>query len=153
VLGVPRDVDPVELKRAYRDLAMRWHPDKNPGSREAEEHFKELAEAYAVLSDPEKRSRYDRVGHSPFDGAGFDAAMGSVTELFDNLFGDLFGKRKRPRASGRDLRYTLEIDFVEAALGSEKSISITARGDCDACKGSGAKGEAGLATCTGCGGK
>jgi molecular chaperone DnaJ len=154
VLGVARDADGAELKRAYRDLAMRYHPDKNPGSREAEERFKELSEAYAVLSDPEKRARYDRVGHSPFDGAGFDAAVGSFTELFDNLFGDLFG-RKKQKASGRDLRYTLEIEFAEAALGCEKAIAITARGDCKSCKGTGARGgaPAGLATCTACAGK
>jgi molecular chaperone DnaJ len=155
VLGVARDVDGVELKRAYRELAMRWHPDKNPGNRDAEERFKEVSEAYAVLSEPEKRARYDRVGHVEGGGPGFEAAMGSFTDLFDSLFGDLFGSKKRGgKSTGRDLRYTLEVDFVEASLGCEKTIKVTARGDCADCKGTGARGgEAGLQPCSGCGGR
>lgn len=154
VLGVPRDVDAVELKRAYRDLAMRFHPDRNAGDRSAEERFKEVSQAYTVLSDPEKRARYDRLGHlGAGEGAGFEAAVGSFTDLFDSLFGDLFG-RKKGKTSGRDLRYTLEVDFAEAALGCEKTITIKARGDCDACSGVGARGGvAGTTPCGPCAGK
>lgn len=155
VLGVRRDVDLVELKRAYRELALRWHPDKNPGSREAEERFKEVSEAYAVLSDADKRSRYDRLGHT--EGAGgvdmSDFGLGSFTELFENLFGDLLGRRKQ-KPSGRDLRYTLELSFTEAALGCDKTIHFPARRDCEGCGGTGARGgAAGLQSCAECGGK
>jgi molecular chaperone DnaJ len=153
ILGVPRDVDAAELKRAYRELAMRYHPDKNPGSREAEERFKEVSEAYTVLSEPESRARYDRLGHAGMP-PNFESAVGSFTELFENLFGDLFGRKRARKETGRDLRYTLELDFVEAALGCSKAITIAARGDCAACKGTGGKGgEAGLAPCTACAGK
>src|SRR5438445_11998839 len=108
VLGVARDVDAVELKRAYRELALRHHPDKNPGSREAEEMFKEVSEAYAVLSDPEQRARYDRLGFAGAGGAE-EFGLSTFTELFEDLFGDLLGRRKGGKAQGRDLRYTLEL--------------------------------------------
>ncbi len=156
VLGVAHDVDAVELKRAYRELAMRWHPDKNPGNKQAEERFKEVSEAYAVLSEPEKRARYDRLGHAGGGGAtaGFETAVGSFTDLFESLFGDLFGKKKSGKAAGRDLRYTLEVDFAEAALGCTKSITVPAKVDCPDCRGTGARGgEAGLAPCAACGGR
>src|SRR5437870_12245911 len=119
VLGVARDVDAVELKRAYREVALKHHPDKNPGSKESEEKFKEVSEAYAVLSEPEKRLRYDRLGHA---GAGVpveDFGLSTFTDLFENLFGDLLGRRKAAKSQGRDLRYTLEVEFGEAALGAE----------------------------------
>jgi molecular chaperone DnaJ len=153
VLGVARTADGAELKRAYRELALRFHPDKNPGSKEAEERFKELSEAYAVLSDPEKRARYDRLGH--LGGGGFeDFNLGSVTDLFESLFGDLLGRRGKAKAAGRDLRYTLELEFTEAALGVDKTITFAARRDCEACSGSGGRGgAAGLATCNDCGGR
>ena len=155
VLGVARDVDAAELKRAYRELAMRHHPDKNPGNAESEERFKEVSEAYAVLSEPEKRARYDRLG---FTGTGQpqaeDFGLSSFTDLFENLFGDLLGRSKKGRTQGRDLRYTLELSFVEAALGVEKTIHFPARRDCEACGGTGGKaGTAGLATCEQCHGK
>ena len=157
VLGVARDADAAELKRSYRELAMRFHPDKNPGMKDAEERFKEVSEAYAVLSEPEKRARYDRLGHAAGPGPGFEAAMGSFTDLFDSLFGDLLGRRGAKsggKAAGRDLRYTLEIDFVEGALGCKKTISVAAKGDCAECKGTGAHGgEAGQKACTSCGGR
>jgi molecular chaperone DnaJ len=154
VLGVPRDVDAATLKRAYRELALKYHPDQNPDNPDAETHFKEVSEAYTVLSDPEQRLRYDRRG---FDGVGGGAGVdiGGFTDLFESLFGDLFGKRKgRAMAPGRDLRYTLELSFEEAALGVTKTIQFPAPAECDACRGTGAQGgEAGLKTCTTCSGK
>jgi molecular chaperone DnaJ len=155
ILGVARDVDGAELKRVYRELALRHHPDKNPGSREAEEHFKEVSEAYAVLSDPEKRARYDRLGHAGSGGGfGFEEFTATgFTDLFESLFGDLLGRRKG-RQGGRDLRYTLELTFREAALGVDKTIRFPARRDCEACGGTGGRGgAAGLATCAECGGR
>jgi molecular chaperone DnaJ len=152
VLGVARDVDAARLKKAYRELALKYHPDQNPDDPDAESKFKEVSEAYTVLSDPEKRARYDRRG---FDdgGGGVGVDLSAFTELFDSLFGDLFG-RKKARAAGRDLRYTLELSFEEAALGVKKTIKFPARVECETCGGSGAKGgEAGLKTCTSCNGR
>ena len=118
VLGVQRDADAVVLKRAYRELALKFHPDQNPDNPEAETRFKEVSEAYTVLSDPEKRMRYDRRGFEGVGGdAGFGVDLGAFTDLFDSLFGDLFGKKKA-KTPGRDLRYTLELSFEEAALGT-----------------------------------
>ncbi len=154
VLGVQRDADAVVLKRAYRELALKFHPDQNPDNPEAETRFKEVSEAYTVLSDPEKRMRYDRRGFEGVGGdAGFGVDLGAFTDLFDSLFGDLFGKKKA-KTPGRDLRYTLELSFEEAALGTKKAITFPARVDCQTCGGSGAKGgAAGLKACTACGGK
>ena len=122
VLGVARDADAATLKRAYRELALRYHPDQNPDNPEAESHFKEVSEAYTVLSDPDKRARYDRRGF-PGVGGGVGVDLGGFTDLFESLFGDLFGKKKGGgRTLGRDLRYTLELSFAEAALGVEKTI-------------------------------
>ncbi len=152
VLGVARDVDAATLKRAYRELALKYHPDQNPDNPDAEAHFKEVSEAYTVLSDPDQRARYDRRGFEGVGGGGVD--VGGFTDLFESLFGDLFGKRKQGRAPGRDLRYTLELSFEEAALGATRTIKFPAPVDCSACKGTGAKGgEAGLKACTNCGGK
>jgi molecular chaperone DnaJ len=133
---------------------LRWHPDRNPGDRGAEDKFKELSIAYAVLSDEEKRLHYDRFG--AIDGAGplSGADIASATEFFDALFGDLFGLARRRKTAGRDMRYTLEVDFEEAALGCEKTITFERPEDCRACLGTGAEGaSAGLATCTRCGGE
>mgnify|MGYP000750596649 CR=1 FL=1 len=161
VLGVSRDADEGELKRAYRALALRYHPDHNQNDKAAEEKFKEVSAAYAVLSDPEKRARYNRLGHLGLTpaGAGADAVsldLENVKEFFDSIFGDigdLLG-RKRGRSGGRDLRYTVEISLREAVLGAQKNISFPIRGDCATCRGSGARGgEAGLRTCRTCGGK
>ncbi len=150
VLGVPREADAGEIKRAYRELAMRYHPDKNPGAREAEEHFKEVSQAYAVLGDPESRARYDRFGPP---GGGFEATLESFTDLFEKLFGDLFGRQKG-RRPGRDLRYTLEVDFVEAALGCQKTIRVPSRRVCSDCDGTGARGgERGRVSCGRCAGR
>ncbi|HEX2571821.1 MAG TPA: molecular chaperone DnaJ [Polyangia bacterium] len=150
ILGVSRSADAAELKRAYRELAMRYHPDKNPGDHAAEEKFKQVSAAYAVLSDPDKRARYDRLGHV----GDMEFGLGSFTELFDNLVGDLFGRKKRDKALGRDLRYTLELDFVDAALGCDKTITFDAKVECGDCRGTGARGgSAGLAPCGACAGR
>jgi molecular chaperone DnaJ len=127
VLGVARRASPEELKAAYRKLALRYHPDKNPGDRAAEDRFKEISQAYAILSDERRRARYDRFGAVEALGG---EEMPSVSDLFGDLFAELFGergRRKRP-ARGRDLRYTLEVRFEEAALGCEKTISFATGG-------------------------
>jgi molecular chaperone DnaJ len=157
VLGVSRAAEAAEMKRAYRTLALRFHPDQNQNDKGAEEKFKEVSEAYAVLSDPEKRLRYDRLGHAGLSGNAADLPFGLDVEgfkdLFDGLFGDLLG-RKKGRTAGRDLRYTLEISFEEAALGTKKPIQFPGRGDCSECGGTGGRGGAvGLRTCASCAGK
>jgi molecular chaperone DnaJ len=135
-------------------LALQYHPDRNPGDRSAEERFKDVSLAYAVLSDDEKRARYDRVGDVASDMPFGDAAdVAKVTEFFDAIFGDLFGLGRK-RAAGQDLRYTLELDFEQAALGCKQAIKFTRSEDCRACAGSGAEGgPAGLQTCIRCGGQ
>jgi molecular chaperone DnaJ len=157
VLGVGRDASEQDVKSAYRKLAHQYHPDKNPGSREAEDRFKEASEAYEVLSDPDKRARYDRFGHangqSPFDPFGFGGAA-SVNDIFGEIFGEMFGgsRRSRARARGSDLRYHLEIAFEEAAFGTTARIEIPRPKRCDPCKGSGAKPGTAPRTCPTCGG-
>jgi molecular chaperone DnaJ len=151
-LGVERRASAAEVKAAYRQLALRYHPDRNPGDKVAEEHFKEVSLAYAVLSDEDKRAHYDRFGSVdlPF---GDDADLGKVTDFFDAIFGDLFGLGRR-RAAGQDLRYTLELEFEEAALGCERTIRFNRTEDCRACSGTGAEGGAvGLAPCARCDGQ
>ena len=145
----------VEIKAAYRRLALKWHPDRNPGDKAAEERFKELAIAYAVLSDGDKRTHYDRFGAVDGSAGPFGAAdIAGATEFFDALFGDLFGLARKKSTAGRDLRYTLELDFEEAALGCEKAIVFERPEDCADCHGTGAEGgTAGLATCTRCNGE
>ncbi|MBL8634016.1 MAG: molecular chaperone DnaJ [Myxococcales bacterium] len=156
VLGLPRNADPTEIKRAYRALALRYHPDQNRDDKQAEEKFKEVSEAYTVLSDPEKRARYDRLGHMGLsrDAAGIDPLavdLEAMKSLFTNLFGDLIGGKK---GKGRDLRYTLDISMAEAAHGASKTIRFPVRADCPTCQGTGARGgEAGLKVCATCSGK
>ncbi len=143
VLGVSRDATDQEIKSAYRKLAIKYHPDKNPNDKEAEERFKEAAEAYSVLSDPEKRARYDRYGHSGLQGgfSGFDPAIFSdfgdiLGEFFG--FGDIFGGRRRGGPErGSDLRYDLKISFREAAFGVRTKIKIPRQETCSACDGRG----------------
>jgi molecular chaperone DnaJ len=154
VLGVGRDATDAEIKRAFRQLALKYHPDKAPDDRAAEERFKEANEAYAVLSDGDKRAAYDRFGHAAFGpgGAGPGGPFPqSVSEVFEGLFAQ-FGRRKK--APGRDLRYTLEISFDEAAFGVSKLIRFPTRKECPACQGSGARTHAtSTRPCSACGGK
>ncbi len=153
VLGVRRDVDQATLKRAYRELALKYHPDQNPDNPDAEAQFKEVSEAYTVLSDPEKRARYDRRGFDGVDGGTYGVDVGVFTDLFSSLFGDLFGKRKQ-KTVGRDLRYTLELSFEEAALGVKKVIHFPSGADCADCGGTGGRGgAAGLKACPACNGR
>jgi molecular chaperone DnaJ len=163
VLGVGRTATEVELKTAYRKLAVKYHPDKNPGDHAAEEKFKEAAEAYAVLCDGEKRSLYDRFGHAGLRGAaggggGFDpsvfAEFGDFADILGNMFGfgDLFGggRRRGGPQRGADLRYDLEITFEESAKGTETSIQIPRHEACDACRGTGAAHGSSPTTCPAC---
>ncbi len=161
VLEVARDVSEGDLKKAFRKSAMAYHPDRNPGNKEAEEKFKVCAEAYEVLSDPEKRARYDRYGHAAFQSAGGGApAYSSMDDLFSHfgdLFGDMFGGgrgRGRARASrGSDLRYDLPITLEEAVAGVRKEIVVPRVEPCGACTGSGAKPGSAPETCPQCHGR
>ena len=149
-----RGASDAEIKIAYRKLALQYHPDRNPGDAVAEERFKEVSTAYAVLSDTDKRSQFDRFGFmgdaNPFSGAN----VATATDFFDAMFGDLLGLGRKRGAAGRDLRYTLEIEFEEAMLGSRKTIAFERAEDCAACRGTGAEGgAAGLAPCGHCHGE
>lgn len=161
ILGVSRDASADDLKKAYRRLAVKYHPDKNPGDKAAEETFKEAAEAYAVLSDRDKRERYDRFGKQGLGGqpgfAGFDQEIfGDFGDILGNIFGlgSIFGGggRRGPRA-GADLRYDLDLTLEEAATGLEAPIVIPRLTRCGTCQGSGAKGKDGIKTCPTCRGR
>jgi molecular chaperone DnaJ len=156
ILGVPRNASEQEIKSAYRKLALQHHPDRNPGNKEAEEKFKEAAEAYSVLCDPDKRRRYDAFGQAGVGGGGFDPTIFSdFGDILGDLFGfgDLFGRGRRagPRR-GADLRYTLEISFEEAAFGTETNIQIPRVEACGTCQGSGSAPGTTPATCSACNG-
>lgn len=155
VLGVARDADDDTLKKAYRKLAMQYHPDRNVGDAEAEGKFKEASEAYDVLRDAQKRQLYDRYGHAGLEGTAMPnfANADAVFDIFGDLFGDLFGGRRRrgPRP-GRDLQMALEIDLLEAARGVQKEIKVPRMETCSDCRGSGAKPGTQPATCRRCGG-
>jgi molecular chaperone DnaJ len=166
VLGVEKTANDTELKSAYRKLAMKYHPDRNPGDKAAEEKFKEAAEAYAILCDPEKRSLYDRFGHQGVSsaagaGAGFDPSVfsefGDFADILGNMFGfgDLFGANRRRGGPqrGSDLRYDLEIAFDEAARGTETTIQIPRQETCEACSGSGAAPGTSASVCSMCRGQ
>jgi len=160
VLGVPREASPEEIKKAYRKLAIQWHPDKNPDNKkESEEKFKEASEAYGILSDPQKRSQYDRYGHAGVAGAGMGGFDPSTFSEFSDIFGDLFGlgdlfgggSRRRGRSNrGADIRYALSISLEEAAFGTKKRIKVPRTDTCPACKGSGAKPGTAPVVCQSC---
>ncbi|MGE4133156.1 MAG: molecular chaperone DnaJ [Bdellovibrionales bacterium] len=165
VLGVGREADADTIKKAYRKLAMQFHPDKNPGNKEAEEKFKEAARAYEVLSHPEKRERYDRFGHQGVDGM---PGMGGphfqdvsdIFSAFGDIFGDLFGgaagrggrSRQGPRR-GADLRYVMEIELADVLKGVERPITFESDEDCETCHGSGAEPGSQPEVCATCGGR
>lgn len=170
ILGVERSATDEELKKAYRKQAIKYHPDKNPGDKTAEEKFKELGEAYEALSDPQKRAAYDQYGHAAFDprtraGAGGGGGFHDPFDIFREVFGgaggsifeEFFGGESRRDPSGpergRDLRYDLEVTFEEAAMGAEKEISLSRLHTCDACNGTGAQPGSGVKTCATCGGR
>ncbi len=145
ILGIDRDASPEEIKKAYRKLAHQHHPDKNPGDRSAEERFKEISQAYEVLSTPEKRQTYDRFGTTEpgrgFEGfGGFESGFGSIfDDIFEGFFSGRTGRSTRGAQRGADLRYNLEIRFEEAATGVEKEIVIPRLETCHTCRGGGAK--------------
>jgi molecular chaperone DnaJ len=165
ILGITREVEIEEIKKVYRKLALKHHPDKNPGDKTSEEKFKEIGEAYEVLSDPQKRAAYDQYGHAAFDrrsggfarGGGFHDPFDIFREVFGagNIFDDLFGGRVDPNQPqrGDDLRYDLEITFDEAAQGCEREISVTKPERCAACNGSGAESSSRTKICPTCGGR
>ena len=155
VLGVGRDAGSDEIKKAYRKVALKYHPDRNPGDAEAEEQFKEASEAYQVLSDDNRRAQYDRFGHAAFDQAGpSDFGAAGFEDIFGDIFGDFFGGgRGRNRASrGEDLRYDLEIEFTEAIFGAERTIRVPRAATCDSCSGQGTRDGASRETCLACAG-
>ena len=167
VLGVDKNADDAALKKAYRALAKKYHPDMNPGDKEAEKKFKEASEAYAVLSDPEKRRQYDQFGHAAFDGGaggaggfgGFDFYGADFGDIFGDIFGDLFGGRRGSAGArsgpmkGANLRTSVRITFEEAVFGTEKEIELTVKEECKTCHGTGAKPGTSPETCPKCGGK
>ena len=167
VLGVDKNADDAALKKAYRALAKKYHPDMNPGDKEAEKKFKEASEAYAVLSDPEKRRQYDQFGHAAFDGGaggaggfgGFDFNGADFGDIFGDIFGDLFGGRRGSAGArsgpmkGANLRTSVRITFEEAVFGTEKEIELTLKEECKTCHGTGAKPGTSPETCPKCGGK
>ena len=165
VLGVDRNADEAALKKAYRVLAKKYHPDANPGDKEAEKKFKEASEAYAVLSDPEKRRQYDQFGHAAFEqggpgAGGFDGFnfSGDMGDIFGDIFGDLFGGGRRrggPQGpmQGANVRTSVRITFEEAISGCEKEIELSLKDECSKCHGTGAKPGTSPETCPKCGGK
>lgn len=161
VLGVSRDVDAKELKKAYRKLAMKYHPDRNPDDKDADAKFKEATEAYEILGDQQKRAAYDQYGHAGVDpnagGGGFGGGGANFSDIFGDVFGDIFGGgggrggRGGPQR-GSDLRYTMELSLEEAVRGIEKKIRVPTLTSCEACDGSGAKPGTSPKTCGTCGG-
>jgi molecular chaperone DnaJ len=160
-LGVARDASPEELKKAYRKLAMRYHPDRNPGDKSAEAKFKEINEAYDVLRDPEKRAAYDRFGHAAFEpgagagGFGGFQAGGSFADIFDEMFSEFMGGSRRSGAAssrGADLRAAVEVTLEEAFTGKKATLRVPSLVVCEACGGTGSEGGAAPTTCPTCGG-
>lgn len=166
VLGISKSADAQEIKKAYRKLAMKYHPDRNPGDKEAEEKFKEINEAYEVLSDDTKRQTYDQFGHAGMNGGGFgqggfnSQGFGGFEDIFGDIFGDMFGggfssssrQRRRGPERGQDIRQSINITFEEAAFGKKTSIKINRSEECSECNGSGAKPGTSKKTCPTCNG-
>lgn len=158
LLGVSRNASEEEIKKAYRKLALQYHPDRNPGDKQSEEKFKEVSEAYQILSDAEKRAKYDQYGHAAFgDGSPFPGGF-DFTAGFEDVFGDIFGEffgggARHGRGRGDDLRYNLTLKFEEAVSGTEKKIKIPRHGPCETCHGSGAKAGTAPQTCPTCRGR
>ncbi len=163
VLGVPKNASDDDLKKAYRAIAKKYHPDMNPGDKEAEAKFKEASEAYAILSDAEKRKQYDQFGHAAFEGGGaggfggFDFSSMDMGDIFGDIFGDLFGGRSRRYANepmkGQNIRTSVRVTFEEACFGTEKDITLTLKDECPTCHGNGAKPGTSPISCAKCGGK
>ena len=167
VLGVSKDADEAAIKKAYRALAKKYHPDMNPGDKEAEKKFKEASEAYAVLSDAEKRRQYDQFGHAAFEGGaggaggfgGFDFSGTDFSDIFGDIFGDLFGGSRRGGRAGNgpmkgaNIRKSIRITFEEAVFGCEKEIDLILKDPCEDCHGTGAKPGTSPETCPKCGGR
>ncbi len=163
VLGVSREATLDEAKKAYRALAVQYHPDRNPNNPDAEERFKEASEAYAVISDSDKRARYDRFGHQGMEGQGFYGfdpnTFGDFADIFGDIFGlgDLFGGRRRSRRGGpqrgRDLQYTLQVSLEEAAKGIDRQIRIPRQESCTTCSGTGNRAGTAPEACSACGGR
>lgn len=166
VLGVDKNADDAAIKKAYRQLAKKYHPDMNPGDKDAEVKFKEASEAYAVLSDPDKRRQYDQFGHAAFDGGaggaggfgGFDFTGADMGDIFGDIFGDLFGggRSRRPNngpMQGANVRTQVRLTFEEAIFGCEKEVELTFKDECASCHGTGAKAGTSPVTCPKCGGK
>ena len=162
VLGIGRNADASEIKSAYRKLAMKHHPDKNPGDQKSETLFKEATEAYEILKDDEKRSAYDQFGHAAFEGgagsqgqsSGFGGFSGNFSDIFDEFFGDVMGggsQRKQNR--GADLRYDLDVSLEEAFSGIQKEIPVTTASKCDGCQGSGVSKGGRVSNCSTCNGR
>jgi len=163
VLGVERNASEEDLKKAYRRLAMKYHPDRNPDNKEAEASFKEIKEAYEILSNAQKRAAYDQFGHAGVDpsaaagggAGGFHAGAGGFADIFGDVFGDIFGGGRRGHAGpqrGSDLRYTLDISLEDAIKGTEIKIRVPTYDTCEVCNGSGAKPGTSPVTCQTCGG-
>lgn len=165
VLGVSKDADEATIKKAYRQLAKKYHPDMNPGDKEAEKKFKEASEAYAVLSDADKRRQYDQFGHAAFENGGggasgaggFDFDFGDMGDIFGDLFGGMFGGGSRRNSNGprrgADIRINVRITFTESVTGTKKKIDVNLKDACTKCNGTGAKAGTSPETCSKCGGR
>ncbi len=168
VLGVDKSADEATLKKAYRVLAKKYHPDANPGDKEAEAKFKEASEAYAVLSDPDKRAKYDQFGHAAFEGGGggaggfdfsnmdFSDIFGGFGDIFGSFFGGGRGYSSGPSngpMKGANIRTSVRLSFMDAVFGCKKEIELNVKEECKSCKGSGAKAGTSPETCSTCGGK
>ena len=163
ILGIPKTATEAEIKKAFRTTAKKYHPDMHPGDKECEEKFKEAQEAYAVLSDPDKRRQYDQFGHAAFDGSaggagGFDFSGMDMGDIFGDIFGDFFGggSRRGPSngpAKGANVRLSVRITFEEAVFGCSKELEFSYKEECSTCHGTGAKPGTSPETCSKCGGK